>query len=236
MYLDAQGKPTHDSIDGWLATGVPGTVRGFGLAHEKYGHMKWSEIMAPAIALAAKGHTLSYDEAESMQRARNLAKYDESKRVFQRGGNFYQPGDTFVEPDLARTLERISQNGPKEFYEGETAHKLAEAEAKNGGLITLSDLKNMTAVERKPLLGKYKGYDIIAPPPPSSGGVGLLQMMGMLEGSGYEKSGAGSYLTQRAPLRSAKPCAAIMPIATNIWAIPISSKTPSPACWIPPTS
>jgi gamma-glutamyltranspeptidase/glutathione hydrolase len=192
MYLDANGKPTRDSIDGWRASGVPGTVRGFELAHQKYGKIKWSEIMAPAIALAAKGHVLSYDEAEGMQRARNLAKYEESARVFQRGGKFYEPGDTFVEPDLARTLERISQNGAKEFYEGETAKKLAEAEAKNGGLITLADLKNMTAVERKPILGKYRGYDIIAPPPPSSGGVGILQMMAMLEESGYEKSGAGS--------------------------------------------
>jgi len=192
MYLDAQGKPTRDSIDGWRATGVPGTVRGFELAHQKYGKIKWSEIMAPAIALAANGHTLSYDEAESMRRARNLAKFPESARVFQRDGKFYEPGDTFVEPELARTLERISQNGAKEFYEGETAKKLADAEAKNGGLITLSDLKNMTAVERKPLTGKYKGYDIIASPPPSSGGVGILQMMAMLEGSGYEKSGAGS--------------------------------------------
>ncbi len=192
MYLDANGKPTRDSIDGWRASGVPGTVRGFELAHEKYGKIKWSEIMAPAIALAAKGHVLSYDQAESMQRARNLGKYEDSKRIFQHSGNPYQPGETFIQPELARTLERISQNGAKEFYEGETAKKLAEAEAKHGGLITLADLKNMTAVERKPILGKYKGYDIIAPPPPSSGGVGILQMMAMLEGSGYEKSGAGS--------------------------------------------
>jgi gamma-glutamyltranspeptidase / glutathione hydrolase len=192
MYLDAQGKPTRDSIEGWRASGVPGTVRGFDLAHEKYGHMKWPEIMAPAIALASKGHTLSFDEAESMRRARNLAKYEDSKRIFERDGKFYEPGDTFIQPELARTLERIAQNGAKEFYEGETAKKLAEAEAKNGGLITLSDLKNMTAVERKPLTGKYKGYDIITSPPPSSGGVGILQMTGMLDGSGYEKSGAGS--------------------------------------------
>ena len=121
MYLDAQGKPTRDSIDGWRATGVPGTVRGFELAHQKYGRMKWSEIMAPAIALAGNGHVLSYEEAESMKRARNLPKYEESARVFQRNGKFYEPGDTFVEPDLARTLERISQNGAKEFYEGDSS-------------------------------------------------------------------------------------------------------------------
>ena len=192
MYLDARGKPTRDSIEGWRASGVPGTVRGFDLAHEKYGHMKWADIMAPAIALAAKGYTLTYDQAESLKRARNLPKFEESKRIFQRDGNFYEAGDNLAQLDLARTLERIAEYGAKEFYEGETAKKLAEAEAKNGGLITLDDLKSMTAVERTPLTGKYKGYDIITSPPPSSGGVGILQMMGMLEGSGYEKSGVDS--------------------------------------------
>ncbi|HTS78590.1 MAG TPA: gamma-glutamyltransferase [Bryobacteraceae bacterium] len=192
MYLDAKGNLTRDSVEGWRASGVPGTVRGFGLAHEKYGHMKWSEIMGPAIELASKGYTLTYDEAQSMQRSRNLAKFADSHRIFQRDGKFYEPGDTFAQPELARTLERIAKNGPDEFYTGETAKKLAEAEAKNGGLITLDDLKNMTAVERKPLTSKYKGYDIITSPPPSSGGVGILQMMAMLEGSGYEKSGVDS--------------------------------------------
>ncbi len=154
--------------------------------------MKWSEIMEPAIALASKGYTLTYDEAQSMQRSRNLAKFEDSRRIFQRDGKFYEPGDTFAQPELARTLERIAKNGAHEFYDGETAKKLAEDEAQNGGLITLADLKNMTAVERKPLTGKYKGYDVITSPPPSSGGVGILQMMAMLEGSGYEKSGLNS--------------------------------------------
>lgn len=191
MYLDAQGKLTRDSIDGWRASGVPGTVRGFDLAHEKYGRLKWADDMAPAIELA-KAHILSYDEAESMRRSRNLAKYPDSHRIFQRDGKFYEPGDTFSQPELAATLERIAKNGANEFYAGETAKKLAEAEAKNGGVITLADLKAMTAVERTPLTGKYKGYDIVTSPPPSSGGVGILQMMEMLEGSGYEKSGVDS--------------------------------------------
>ena len=97
-----------------------------------------------------------------------------------------------MQPELARTLKRIAQNGANEFYEGETAQKLADAMARNGGLITLADLKNYKAVERAPLTGTYRGYGIITAPPPSSGGVGILQMLGMLEGSGYEKAGSGS--------------------------------------------
>ena len=192
MYLDANGKPTRDSIEGWRAPGVPGSVRGFELAMQKYGHKKWSDVMQPAVDLATKGFQVSYSFAESLKNSRNLGKYPESKRIFQRDGKFYDVDEIFVQPDLARTLERISKGGAKEFYEGETAKKLADAMAKNGGLITMADLKNMTAVERKPLTGKYKGYEVITSPPPSSGGIGILQMMGMLDGTNYEKSGAGS--------------------------------------------
>ncbi len=192
MYLDASGKPTRDSIEGWRASGVPGTVRGLELAQQKYGRQKWADDLQPAIVLAAKGHALSYSEAESLKNARNLGKFAESKRIFQRDGKLYDVDEIFVQPELAHTLELIAEGGSKAFYEGEIAKKLAEAEAANGGLITLADLKNMTAVERKPLTGKYKNYDVITSPPPSSGGVGILQMMGMLEGTGYEKSGAGS--------------------------------------------
>ncbi len=125
--------------------------------------------------------------------ARNLTKYADSKRIFQRDGKFYEMDEIFQQPELAATLTRIAKNGANEFYEGETAQKLAAAMAKNGGLISLADLKNYKAEERKPLTGKYhSNYEIITAPPPSSGGVGILQMMAMLEGSGYEKTGAGS--------------------------------------------
>jgi gamma-glutamyltranspeptidase/glutathione hydrolase len=192
MYLDASGKPTRDSLEGWRAAGVPGSVRGFELAHQKYGRQKWANLLEPAVALASKGFPVSYSQAESLKTSKILGKFPESKRIFQRDGKYYEMDDTFAQPELARTLERIAKLGAKEFYEGETARKLAEEMTKNGGLITLSDLKNYTAVERKPLLGKYKNYELITSPPPSSGGVGILQMMGMLEGSGYEKTGAGS--------------------------------------------
>ena len=192
MYLDTAGKPTRDSLEGWRAAGVPGSVRGFELAHQKYGTKKWADLVEPAVTLASKGFTVSYGQSESLKNSKILAKFPESKRIFQRDGKYYDVDETFAQPELARTLERIAKSGAKEFYEGETARKLADAMAANGGLITLSDLKNYTAIERKPLTGKYKEYELITAPPPSSGGIGILQMMGMLEGSGYQKSGAGS--------------------------------------------
>ncbi|MGH9645747.1 MAG: gamma-glutamyltransferase, partial [Bryobacteraceae bacterium] len=192
MYLDASGKPTRESLDGWKSAGVPGTVRGFELAHRKYGSRKWASLLEPAIALAEHGFQVSYPLAESLKAARNLSQDSESRRIFLKNGAYFAAGDTLTQPELARTLSRIAKNGVKEFYEGETAQKLAGAMARKGGLITLSDLKNYAAVERAPLTGSYHGYGIIAAPPPSSGGVGILQMLGMLEGSGYQKSGFGS--------------------------------------------
>ena len=192
MYLDASGKPTRESLDGWKSPGVPGTVRGFELAHRKYGTRKWAQLIEPAIAFAQRGFAVSYPLAESLKNARNLSQNPESKRIFQRNGAFWEAGETLAQPELARTLNRIAQNGVNEFYEGETAQKLADAMSRNGGLITLADLKKYTAVERAPLTGSYQGYGIIAAPPPSSGGIGILQMLGMLEGSGYQKSGPGS--------------------------------------------
>src|SRR5579883_1078596 len=102
MYLDANGKPTHDSIEGWRASGVPGTVRGLEYAQKKFGREKWADDLAPAIALA-RSHPLSYAEAESMKNARNLAKYPESRRIFQRDGKLYEPGENFSQPELAHT-------------------------------------------------------------------------------------------------------------------------------------
>ncbi|HEV8146003.1 MAG TPA: gamma-glutamyltransferase, partial [Bryobacteraceae bacterium] len=192
MYLDAAGKTTRDSLEGWRASGVPGSVRGFEMAHQKYGHAKWQSLVEPAVTLASRGFTVSYALAESLKSSKLLPKFEKSKSVFQRGGNFYEMGDTFAQPELARTLERIAKQGAKDFYEGETAERFAAEMAKNGGTITLADLKDYQAVERKPLQGSYRNYSVISAPPPSSGGIGMLQMLGMLEGSGYEKTGAGS--------------------------------------------
>ena len=184
MYLDAHGNPTRESIEGWRSSGVPGTVRGFELAQKKYGRAKWESLVAPAIELASRGFAENYTLSTALGGARNLDP--ESRRILLKSAT------NLVQPDLARTLQRIAKLGAKDFYEGETAHLLADAMAHNGGLITLEDLKNYTAVERAPLTGKYRDYGVITAPPPSSGGVGVLQMLGMLEGSGYDKSGAGS--------------------------------------------
>jgi len=184
MYLDAQGNPTRDSIEGWRSSGVPGTVRGFELALNRYGTRKWPEVLNPAIDLASKGYPVSYALAESLKGSRSLGRDAESKRVFQRDGKFYEPDDKLLQPELARTLERIAQNGANEFYEGETARRLADEMTRHGGLISLTDLKDYKAIERPPLEGTYKGYTVVTAPPSSSGGTTLLEMLGILEGTG----------------------------------------------------
>jgi gamma-glutamyltranspeptidase/glutathione hydrolase len=193
MYLDASGKPTQDSVTGYRATGVPGTVRGLEYASKKFGKKPWAELVRPAVDLASKGFVLSYGQANGLRgAARGLRQFPESNRIFLRDGKFYEPGDTFIQPELGRTLDRIAHLGSKDFYEGETARLLAKDMQEHGGLITLADLQRYVAIERKPMTGKYRGYDILTAPPPSSGGVGILQMLGMLEGTHYENGGAGS--------------------------------------------
>jgi gamma-glutamyltranspeptidase / glutathione hydrolase len=192
MYLDAKGDPTRDSIEGWRSSGVPGSVRGFEIALAKYGRRGWAENMAPAIELASRGFPVSYALAESLKGSRSLGASPESKRIFQKNGAFYEAGETLVQPELAQTLERIAKNGPNEFYEGETAKRFADEMAKHGGIISLADLKNYKAIERTPLSGTYRGYTIVTAPPSSSGGIALLEMLGIIEGTGYEKAGAGS--------------------------------------------
>jgi gamma-glutamyltranspeptidase/glutathione hydrolase len=193
MYLDSSGNPTHDSIVGWRSVGVPGTVRGFELAHDKYGCKPWAELVKPAVDLASNGFPVSKAQMDSWRYAANLlSQFPESKRIFLKDGAFYGWQENFRQPELARTLERIARLGARDFYEGETAHLLADAMAANRGLITLADLHDYQAVERTPLEGNYKGYHIITSPPPSAGGVGILQMLAMLDGTGYEKTGPGS--------------------------------------------
>lgn len=192
MYLDAGGEPTRDSIEGWRSSGVPGSVRGFEMAQSKYGKRKWAENIAPAIELASKGFAVSYALAEGLKGSRSLASSPESKRLFQKNGGFFDVGETLVQPELAQTLERIARNGASEFYEGETARHFADEMAKHGGLITSTDLRNYKAIERTPVTGKYRDYTVVTAPPSSSGGIALLEMLGILEGTGYEKDGPGS--------------------------------------------
>jgi gamma-glutamyltranspeptidase/glutathione hydrolase len=193
MYLDANGKVTEESLTGYRASGVPGTVRGLEYASKKWGRKPWAELVRPAADLAASGFEISYGQAQSFRgSATGLGRFPESKRIFLRDGRLYEAGERFVQPELAKTLERIAQSGAKDFYEGETARLLAMDMREHGGLVTLEDLKSYTVKEREPLRGTYHGYSILTAPLPSSGGIGILDMLGILDGTGYEKSGAGS--------------------------------------------
>ncbi len=196
MYIDpATGKPPEDSLIGYRASGIPGTVRGFEFAHEKYGKRPWKELLEPAVHLAHDGFPVSWGLAQSLESkntSEKLSRFPDSKRIFLKGGAYYEPGDLLRQTELARTLERIRTRGAKDFYEGETAHLLAADMKEHGGPVTLDDLRDYKVIERKPLEGKYKGYGIVTSPPPSSGGVGILQMLGVLEGTDYAKEGAGS--------------------------------------------
>jgi gamma-glutamyltranspeptidase/glutathione hydrolase len=198
MYIDAKtGRATQDSVVGYRASGIPGTVRRMEYAHAKFGKKPWKDLVQPAVTLAADGFPVSYGLGTSLKSqatSGKLAKFEDSKRIFLKGGSFYEVGETFRQPDLAKTLTRIRDNGAKDFYEGETARMLAQDMADHHGEITLEDLRGYKVRELKPLEGTYKGYGVITAPPPSSGGVGILQMMGVLAGTDYTKSGAGSAL------------------------------------------
>lgn len=193
MYLDASGIATSESVIGYRASGVPGTVKGLEYAHRKYGQSPWAGLVAPAIRLAREGFPVTYALARSLRsKCEVFQQFPDSKRIFMKDGLFYEPGDTLIQPDLAGTLSRIQREGARDFYEGETAQLLAKDMKANGGLITLQDLKQYEVVERVPLTGSYRGYGIVTAPPPSSGGIGILQMLGMLEPTTYFEAGAGS--------------------------------------------
>jgi gamma-glutamyltranspeptidase/glutathione hydrolase len=181
MYLDSKGNVIPDlSIIGYKAVGVPGSVAGMVYAEKKYGTLGLAKVMAPAIRLASDGYVLGDEEAE-MLHDKELTEFAESKRIFQRDGNFYKAGDTFKQPELAATLRTISTD-PDDFYHGAIARKLAADIQKGGGLITTEDLARYSVKEREPLTGTYKGYTVVSAPPPSSGGVVLIEALNILEG------------------------------------------------------
>lgn len=201
MYLDAQGNVIKDaSTLGYKAISVPGSVAGMAYAQKKWGKLSLAKVMAPAIKLAKAGYKLAYEDAEDFT-DKNLSKFPESKRIFQRNGKFYQPDDMFVQPELAKTLAAIAAN-PDSFYHGPLAKQLVAAMRKHGGLITLKDLAAFEVKEREPVHGTYKGYDIYSAPPPSSGGIALIETLNILEGFDLEKLGnrsaASIHLTSEA--------------------------------------
>jgi gamma-glutamyltranspeptidase/glutathione hydrolase len=179
-----------------LAVGVPGTVAGLHLAWKEQGRLPWKRLVDPAIALARDGFTVSEGLARSLKSAqRQMQKYPASVAAFTKNGTPYEAGETLRQPDLARTLERIAAQGPAGFYEGETAALVEQEMLAHGGLITRADLKSYSAVRRAPITGSYRGYDVISMPPPSSGGVGIIEMLNVLEGYDLKAGGFGSAAT-----------------------------------------
>jgi len=192
MYLDAHGNVIEGASEiGYKSIGVPGSVAGMVYAEQKYGKLTLTQVMAPAIRLARAGYALSWGEARDLQRDEYLGKFSESRRIFQRDGNYYQPGELFRQPDLARTLERIAAK-PDDFYHGALARELAAAMQKGGGLITAEDLAHYEVKKREPVRGTYRGYEIISAPPPSSGGIVLIESLNILEGYDLARLGSRS--------------------------------------------
>ena len=191
MYQDDKGNVVSGlSTIGYKSVAVPGSVAGMVYAQQHWGKLTLKQVMEPAIRLARDGYVLEYEQTRSFHDP-DLAKFPESRRIFQRDGNYYQPGDTFKQPELAKTLERIADN-PDDFYHGALARELAAAIQKGGGLVTADDLAHYEVKERPPIRGTYRGYEIISAPPPSSGGVALIEILNILEGYDLTKEGADS--------------------------------------------
>ena len=188
MYLDTQGNVIPGmSLIGYKASGVPGSVAGLTYAQKHYGKLTLAQDMAPAIKLATDGYILTAEEAHGLQ-SKNLTRFPTSAKIFQRDGDFYKEGDTFKQPELAATLTRIAKD-PDDFYKGAMAQQIAGFEKAGGGLITAEDLAAYQVKERTPIRGKYHGYDLITAPPPSSGGIVLVEILNIL--STYDLRGLG---------------------------------------------
>jgi len=186
MFLDAEGNPNPEkSRNSALSVGVPGTVAGLALAHEKYGSGKFAlaDLIAPAIDLAEKGFQVEDDLADSLpQASERLKRWPATTSIFFNGDRPMQEGDRLIQLDLADTLRAIAKDGPGAFYQGRTATQIASAVVKAGGIMSKDDLANYRAIERPVVRGTYRGFDIVSSPPPSSGGVHLIQMLNILEG------------------------------------------------------
>ncbi|HWG21470.1 MAG TPA: gamma-glutamyltransferase [Terracidiphilus sp.] len=188
MFQDAKGNVIPGaSLTGYRAIATPGSVAGLAYAERKYGKLGLVRVMAPAIRLASEGFQISYEEASDLADPR-LAEFADSRRVFQRDGHFYRTGDTFRQPELARTLQRVAAD-PDDFYHGKMAQELVDELHKGGALLTLEDFARYDVVELQPIVGSFHDYTILTSPPPSSGGVTLLSALNILEGYDLSKLG-----------------------------------------------
>ncbi|MBT8082953.1 MAG: gamma-glutamyltransferase [Gammaproteobacteria bacterium] len=195
MYLDDDGNVDEDKLPfGHLAAGVPGSVSGLFRAHQEFGTLPWRQLVEPAIRQAHQGVIVSYDMATLLKARKDRLCGNEAacSYFYKEGGVPYEPGELFVQRDLAETLERIARFGPDGFYKGKTAALIAADMAAHGGLVDEESLAAYETVVREPLRGNYRGYEIMSMPPPSSGGVHLIQMLNILEHFPVRKLGAGS--------------------------------------------
>ena len=198
MYLDKNGEVVQDlSVVGYLAAGVPGTVKGMSAMLDKYGTRKLKDLIAPSIELAEKGFAITERQAQTMLEARsNLAKFASSRKYFLKPDSTpYKQGEKLVQKDLAKTLRLIADKGPDAFYKGEIATLIEADMKKNGGIITKDDLASYEVVWRKPVEGTYRGYKILSMSPPSSGGTHIIQILNTIENTniaqyGYQSSQA----------------------------------------------
>ncbi|EPB5428468.1 gamma-glutamyltransferase [Escherichia coli] len=189
MFLDDQGNPdSKKSLTSHLASGTPGTVAGFSLALDKYGTMPLNKVVQPAFKLARDGFIVNDALADDLKTygSEVLPNHENSKAIFWKEGEPLKKGDTLVQANLAKSLEMIAENGPDEFYKGTIAEQIAQ------GLITKEDLAAYKAVERTPISGDYRGYQVYSMPPPSSGGIHIVQILNILENFDMKKYGFGS--------------------------------------------
>lgn len=192
MYQDAAGNVIPDlSTVGYKAIGVPGSVKGMVYAEQHFGKLGLARVMAPAIRLARMGYPLSFGDASLLTRDNRLTGFADSRRVFQNDGKGWHEGDVFRQPELASTLERIERD-PDTFYSGTMARQLADYIQKGGGLITAKDLADYRVFDRKPVTGTYRGLTVISSPPPSSGGIVLIELLNILEGYDLKSAGLDS--------------------------------------------
>lgn len=185
MFLDDKGEADSDkSLYTGAASGVPGTVAGMRMALDTYGSMPWADVIAPAIRLAEEGIIVTPDLADSLEAEREaLMKHPSTAKIFfKEGGAGYRPGERLVQADLAATLKKVAAEGPDGFYKGAVAENIARAVQAAGGPMTVEDLAAYKPVLREPVRGSYRGYEIVSMPPPSSGGVHLIQILNTLEG------------------------------------------------------
>ena len=195
MFLDADGNVDKDRarFSHWSA-GVPGTVAGLWRAHQDYGRLPWKRVVDPAVRLAREGFEVTYDLAGLLAaRKERMCRFEAACRYFYKpGGVPYEPGERFVQPDLADTLEAIASDGPDAFYRGDIAAKIVAEMEKHGGLIDARSLAGYEPVVRDPARGTYRGYEVLTMPPPSSGGIHIVQMLNILENFPVADFGAGS--------------------------------------------